>query len=468
MTAAPIRSAAVLGAGTMGAQIAAHLANAGVPTLLLDLTADVARDGLKRAAALKPDPFFTRDAARAHHDRRLRRRPRPPRRRRLDRRGRRRAARRQAGAARASRRGAAAGHDRVVEHLGHSDRGARRRPERRLPAALARHALLQPAALPAAARGDPDRRTPTPRSSRASRAFADHRLGKGVVVAKDTPNFIANHIGLFGVVQTLRALESGEYTIEEIDAITGPAIGRPKSATFRTMDIAGIDVLGHVTRESRDAPARRRSGRPSRCRRSSRRWSSADGSARKPGKGSTGRNGVRDPDARSRDARLSPEAVGPAAALDAAKSIDDVARADPDAVPRTRQGRRVPARHARRRRSSTPRASTPDDRALDRRCRSRDAVGLRLGARSVRDLGRDRRPQRARGGRRAGRCRRSSRTCSQRGRDRFRDGGRCRRRRPTCRFSSPRRIGSASSAATPAPAWSISATACWPSSSTRR
>src|SRR6202165_5233823 len=58
-----IRSAAVLGAGTMGAQIAAHLANAGVPTLLLDLTAEVARQGLTRAAGLRPDPFFTRDAA---------------------------------------------------------------------------------------------------------------------------------------------------------------------------------------------------------------------------------------------------------------------------------------------------------------------------------------------------------------------------------------------------------------------
>src|SRR5450759_2758514 len=78
--------------------------------------------------------------------------------------------------------------------------------------------------------------------------FADHRLGKGVVVAKDRPNFIANHIGLFGVLQVLRALESGQYTIEEIDAMTGPALGRPKSATFRTMDIAGIDILGHVAR----------------------------------------------------------------------------------------------------------------------------------------------------------------------------------------------------------------------------
>jgi 3-hydroxyacyl-CoA dehydrogenase len=54
-----LRSVAVLGAGTMGAQIAAHFANAGVPVVLLDLTADVARDGLKRARSLKPDPFFT-------------------------------------------------------------------------------------------------------------------------------------------------------------------------------------------------------------------------------------------------------------------------------------------------------------------------------------------------------------------------------------------------------------------------
>src|SRR4030095_12941364 len=78
--------------------------------------------------------------------------------------------------------------------------------------------------------------------------FADRHLGKGVVVAKDTPNSIANHIGVFGVVAVLRALESGEYTIEEIDAITGPAIGRPNSATFRTMDIAGIDILAHVAK----------------------------------------------------------------------------------------------------------------------------------------------------------------------------------------------------------------------------
>src|SRR5262249_47446934 len=79
-------------------------------------------------------------------------------------------------------------------------------------------------------------------------AFCDVQLGKGVVRAKDAPGFIANRIGIFGVMQVLRAMESGEYTIEEIDAMTGPAIGRPKSATFRTLDIAGVDVLAHVAR----------------------------------------------------------------------------------------------------------------------------------------------------------------------------------------------------------------------------
>ena len=58
----PIRSVAVLGAGTMGAQIAAHVANAGFPVLLLDVSAQAAREGLQRARKLKPDPFFTADS----------------------------------------------------------------------------------------------------------------------------------------------------------------------------------------------------------------------------------------------------------------------------------------------------------------------------------------------------------------------------------------------------------------------
>src|SRR5581483_4077142 len=80
------------------------------------------------------------------------------------------------------------------------------------------------------------------------KTFLDVTLGKGVVVAKDSPNFIANRIGVYGVVQVLRAIESGEFTIEEVDAITGPALGRPNSATFRTLDIAGVDILAHVAR----------------------------------------------------------------------------------------------------------------------------------------------------------------------------------------------------------------------------
>ena len=89
---------------------------------------------------------------------------------------------------------------------------------------------------------------------RRSPQFADRRLGKGVVVAKDTPNFIANHIGCTASCGSCEALETGDYTIEEIDAITGPAIGRPKSATFRTMDIAGVDVLRHVLRNLGERP----------------------------------------------------------------------------------------------------------------------------------------------------------------------------------------------------------------------
>jgi len=71
-------------------------------------------------------------------------------------------------------------------------------------------------------------------------------LGKGVVFAKDTPNFIANRIGIFSVANILRTMVEGGYRIEEVDQITGPVLGRPKSATFRTADIVGLDVIIHV------------------------------------------------------------------------------------------------------------------------------------------------------------------------------------------------------------------------------
>ncbi|HEY6338194.1 MAG TPA: 3-hydroxyacyl-CoA dehydrogenase NAD-binding domain-containing protein [Candidatus Sulfotelmatobacter sp.] len=76
--------------------------------------------------------------------------------------------------------------------------------------------------------------------------FCDLRLGKGVVLAKDTPNFIANRIGTFSVLNVMRLMQEMDLTIEDVDALTGPAVGWPKSATFRTIDLVGLDILGHV------------------------------------------------------------------------------------------------------------------------------------------------------------------------------------------------------------------------------
>ncbi len=248
MTDTLIRSATVLGAGTMGAQIAAHLANIGVPVLLLDVSAAAARDGLTRAKALKPDPFFTKDAAAlittGSFDDDLAR---------LE------------------------SSDWVIEAIVERldiKRGLFERVDRvRRPGSLiSSNTSGIPIGALAEGRSADFRRhflgthffnpprylklleiIPTPDTDPAVVAriawFGDHRLGKGVVVARDTPSFIANRIGLYGIAQTLRVLESGDYTIEEIDAITGPALGRPKSATFRTSDIAGIDVVAHVTRD---------------------------------------------------------------------------------------------------------------------------------------------------------------------------------------------------------------------------
>jgi 3-hydroxyacyl-CoA dehydrogenase len=240
-----IRSVAILGAGTMGAQIAAHFANAGVPALLLDVTREAARAGLTRATQLKPDPFFT-PAARAlvstgSFDEDL---------------GRIRSA------------------DWIIEAIVEQIEPKRalltRVDEHRAPTAIvSSNTSGIPLASIAEGRSDSFRThwlgthffnpprylqllevIPTPETSSdvldAIRGFADWRLGKGVVIAKDTPNFIANHLALFGVAAACRAVANGEFTIEEVDAMTGPAIGRPKSATFRTIDIAGIDVLAHV------------------------------------------------------------------------------------------------------------------------------------------------------------------------------------------------------------------------------
>jgi 3-hydroxyacyl-CoA dehydrogenase len=242
-----IRDAAVLGAGVMGAQIAAHFANAGVRVRLLDVSRDAARDGLARAARLKPDPFFTAGTIAlvqtGSFDEDL-----------------------------ASIAGADWIVEAIVERLDAKQAlAARVDAIRRADAIVSSNTSGIPIASIADGRSDAFRRhwlgthffnpprylhllelIPTadtdPQVVADLTAFADVRLGKGVVRAKDVPGFVANRIGMFGLTQVFKALESGEYAIEEIDAITGPAIGRPKSATFRTVDIAGVDVLAHVAR----------------------------------------------------------------------------------------------------------------------------------------------------------------------------------------------------------------------------
>ncbi|MBM3817676.1 MAG: 3-hydroxyacyl-CoA dehydrogenase/enoyl-CoA hydratase family protein [Acidimicrobiia bacterium] len=240
-----IHSVTVLGAGTMGSQIAAHAANAGLPVLLLDVTGDAAQQGLKRARALKPDPFFTPDTwkliATGSFD---------------------------ADLARITDSNWIV--EAIVERL-----DVKRTLLERVDAARGPGSIVSsntsgiPIAVLVEGRTDDFRKhwlgthffnpprylhlvevIPTPHTDPAvvqtMTQFLDHRLGKGVVIAKDSPNFIGNRIGLYGIAQILPRVASGEFTIEEVDAMTGPALGRPKSATFRTLDIAGLDILVHV------------------------------------------------------------------------------------------------------------------------------------------------------------------------------------------------------------------------------
>jgi 3-hydroxyacyl-CoA dehydrogenase len=229
----------------MGAQIAAHFANAGVPSLLLDVTPEAAAQGLQRARTLKPDPFFTPDAwklvATGGFD---------------------------AGLPRISEADWII--EAVVERLDIKRALLEKVEAARRPGSIvSSNTSGIPIAALAEGRSDDFRRhwlgthffnpprylrllevIPTadtdPSVVDVVTRFADHHLGKGVVLAKDSPNFIGNHLALYGVALLLAKVESGEYTIEEIDAITGAAIGRPASATFRTLDLAGVDILSHV------------------------------------------------------------------------------------------------------------------------------------------------------------------------------------------------------------------------------
>jgi 3-hydroxyacyl-CoA dehydrogenase len=77
-------------------------------------------------------------------------------------------------------------------------------------------------------------------------AWLTTRLGKSIVRAKDTPNFVANRIGVFSILAVMHHTARLGLGFDEVDALTGPLIGRPKSATYRTADVVGLDTLAHV------------------------------------------------------------------------------------------------------------------------------------------------------------------------------------------------------------------------------
>ncbi len=247
-----VRKAAVLGAGVMGAQIAAHFANADIPVLLFELAAkegDPNGIATKAVAALKklqPAPLATRDRLAhitpANYDQHLKQ---------LE------------------------GCDLIIEAIAENlewkvDLYRKIAPHVSPNAVLASNTSgisvnLLAEAFPAPLRPrfcgvhffNPPRYMHLveliPAKGTDGQMLDDleswlvSRMGKGIVRAKDTPSFVANRIGLLSMLAVMHHTERLKLGFDEVDALTGTRIGRPKSATFRTVDIIGIDTLAHVT-----------------------------------------------------------------------------------------------------------------------------------------------------------------------------------------------------------------------------
>lgn len=254
----PFRKAAVLGAGVMGAQIAAHLANAGLQVVLLDIPAkegnknSVVEGAFAKIKKLKPAPFANKSAIDriqlGNFDEHL--------------------------------------HllkdvewviEAVIEYL-----PIKQQLMAKVEAAVGKNTIIAtntsglPIAQIAEGRSEDFRKRflgthffnpprymklleliPTPDTHPDILAkiewFGRVHLGKSIVIAKDTPNFIANRVGVYATMQAMRYFTDGDYSIEEIDALTGPLIGHPKSATFRTADVVGLDTLKYVADNLYDA-----------------------------------------------------------------------------------------------------------------------------------------------------------------------------------------------------------------------
>ncbi|HET8570288.1 MAG TPA: 3-hydroxyacyl-CoA dehydrogenase/enoyl-CoA hydratase family protein [Candidatus Limnocylindria bacterium] len=256
----------VLGAGTMGAQLACLLAGSGSRVTLLDLDAGVAAAGLKRVAGLKPSPLYS-----------------------------------QADLARIT----TAGFDTLTDALADASwileaiveqLGPKRDLMARVDEALASRAAdawpivttntsgLSISAL-AEERSDAFRRhffgthffnppryarlleiipleSTEPKAVTSLAEYASRQLGKGTVVARDTPAFIANRLGVHGLMTALELAKRHGLGVDQVDELTGPLIGRSKSATFRTLDLVGIDVAvavaDHCFADLTDDPQRER------------------------------------------------------------------------------------------------------------------------------------------------------------------------------------------------------------------
>jgi 3-hydroxyacyl-CoA dehydrogenase len=237
--------AAVLGAGTMGAQIAAHLANVGWQVLLLDLTHDLAKQGLERVSKLKPAPFYLPELA----------------------------SRIELGSFETDfpRLKEA---DWVIEAVVEKP-DIKRALWTRVQDYVAPHAVLSTNTSGLSIHEMSDdcrddikrrflgthffnpprylkllelipRRETDPDILEGVARFAERVLGKRVVIARDTPGFIANRLGVHSMMVVFPLMQEFGMTIEEVDALTGPLIGNPRSATFRLADIVGLDVMASV------------------------------------------------------------------------------------------------------------------------------------------------------------------------------------------------------------------------------
>jgi 3-hydroxyacyl-CoA dehydrogenase len=267
-----IRRVAVLGAGTMGARIAAHLANAGIPCFLLDIVPKeltaleqkrgltltdpkvrnlLAAAGLEAALKARPAAFFVPESARLITVGNLE-----------------------------DNLGWIKDCDWVIEAVTEDreiKRALYRQVEQHRKAGSIISSNTSGIAISTLAQGlsedfrahflgthffNPPRYLklleiiPTAETRKevveAVSRFGDTVLGKGIVLAKDTPNFIANRVGTFMTLNIFRIMIEDGLTVEEVDALTGPVMGLPKSATFRTLDIVGLDVLAHVVKNLRE------------------------------------------------------------------------------------------------------------------------------------------------------------------------------------------------------------------------